>query len=252
MDVVLPFQHFKYSVLGVSVACPGFLALFMKLNRPHFETYARQYPHYLSGHNKTFFHATAASNALDNLPYSKSTETEHSIYQVCVFAEEQFCCSSSEEGGREKGNVGDDPELAQLVNRLPDTTLFQDFVSIVFRLSHGEVVCDDDLYALDVTQILDQHGFQVLIGAKCKHIAANSHPHHQHQLKSFHEIHINPGRSAVVNQCSSLFCIAKSRVVAVLNFKLACQRIASGAAVEGPRGGSSMQSGMLSHTIAKS
>jgi hypothetical protein len=180
VDVVLPFQQFKYSVLGVSAACPGFLALFMKLNRPHFESYAQQYPHYLSDH-KTLFHAsalTANMNSLDSLPYLKSTGTEHSIYQVSVSSPlcKEGLSSVAQADGEDNEDNGNrntnsnheqtygqpeqrhhrrqtyaskggnseenliDFELSSLISQLPDNIVFLDFVSILFRLSHGDVV----------------------------------------------------------------------------------------------------------------
>ena len=172
VDVVLPFQSFKYSLLGVSAACPGILALFMKLNRPHFESYAQQYPHYLSNHKVPFRanFASANSHSLDNLPYLQSTGTEHSIYQVSVSSAlyEESPQSCDVESGRGATRCNDRPrvrhhhhhrrqqhsdsidrrfrdgkddlDLPALISRLPSSITFQDFVSVVFRLSHGEVV----------------------------------------------------------------------------------------------------------------
>ena len=150
---MLPFQHFKYSLLGVSVACPGFLALFMKLNRPHFESYAQQYPHYLSNHSMPFIANSSTSNhmhSLDNLPYLKSTGTEHSIYQVVVtslsYSNTAHRVDLSQGNHRcmmNELNIGDktnSSELSCLISQLPHEVKFQYFASIVFRLSCGDVV----------------------------------------------------------------------------------------------------------------
>jgi hypothetical protein len=161
VDVVLPLQFFKYSLLGVSAACPGMLALFMKLNRPNFETYAQQNPHFLNSYS-LLSRANATSgnvNALENLPYLKAFGTESSIYQVKVafFPPESsddtqvdnnvYSCSrnhtiSSAEFRRTTFLEGNDNtiRLSTLISHLPDIMMFQDFISVVYRVSRGDVV----------------------------------------------------------------------------------------------------------------
>lgn len=133
--MVLQYQQFKYSLLGVAAACPGILAIFMKLNRPHFESYAEQYPHYLSSNDAMSFPATANTiNSLENLPYMKSTETENSMYQVSVSS------GARSELNQGFGENSGDMELCILISNLPNEFKFKDLVSVVFRLSNGSVV----------------------------------------------------------------------------------------------------------------
>lgn len=164
--MVLPFQFFKYALLGVSVACPGILALFMKLNRPHFESYSEQYPQYI-GLSRGSFPSTNV-HVLENLPYLKSTGTESSIYQIRLLStnfsplhqpqsdsdtvnhtgnanhrrthrRHTRIQTDSKTNGME-GDVNGHTTLTVLISQLPTTTNFRDLVSVVYRLSSGEVV----------------------------------------------------------------------------------------------------------------
>jgi hypothetical protein len=138
------------------------LALFMKLNRPHFETYAQHNPHFLNSYSSLLSRANATSgnvNASENLPYLKSFGTESSIYQVKVaFLSPETShdtqdddnvdsCSrnhiiSSAEFRRTTFLEGNDNtiRLSTLISYLPDGMMFQDFLSVVYRVSRGDVV----------------------------------------------------------------------------------------------------------------
>lgn len=79
-------------------------------------------------------------------------------------------------------------------------------------------------------------GTKILGGDQSNQANIGSQWQNYPKQQGHHNILINPGNHVSVNQCSDLFCIAKSRPTAVQIIKQACRKIIRNDLVEGPRG----------------
>jgi len=161
VDVAFPLQRFKYNLIGVATACPGFLALFMKLNRPFFESYAQTHPQHF--HTRKMHKSCCATfSASMECPQYFVPGSEFSLYQITLSQDyrddklkDNKNHASSDSNPTKKHRrreihaheicprEGDEilyPELGAAVRQLPEDINFHDFISVVYRLSKGSVV----------------------------------------------------------------------------------------------------------------
>ena len=121
VNVVIPFQLLKFSLLGLSIAAPGVISLFNKI------LIKQKLPHInIINSNQEVIEDDELFSDNDK---DMNCHLQHHIYQINISPETTF-------------SDQDHYNLCLVISELPHQVKFQDMVSIMFRLSQGDVVSD--------------------------------------------------------------------------------------------------------------